>query len=276
MSSWVRTTTAVSLPGRTRASASSGHATISSSALGIRSAVANLPRASATIVCQPSRLARRQSSSAVSTAPMTSSRGGGPNTSAKILPSSVRWLRPRRSASPSSVESVRVPTPSPSTTVNRTARSPRSSNARMRRDKRGVRFLDEHVDLSSAGQSDRERELVGDPVGDELRRRSAEHLLRVLVHVVLDASARHRAGHLAAVRDHQLRADRARSRAACRDDGRECEPLAARLPALGVGQDLSHGEIVVSRSREQSRMWSRANSSPPAATRARRPAWACR
>ena len=55
-----------------------GQATTSSSALGIRSRVANLPRASATIVRQPTPCAARQSASAVSTAPKTSRRGGGP------------------------------------------------------------------------------------------------------------------------------------------------------------------------------------------------------
>jgi hypothetical protein len=69
LSSCVKTTTAVAWSGSTCANASSGHATISSSALGIRSAVANLPRASATIVRQPRSFAARQSDSAVSTAP---------------------------------------------------------------------------------------------------------------------------------------------------------------------------------------------------------------
>jgi hypothetical protein len=55
--------------GATRASASFGHSTISSSALGKRSRVANARRASATIVVQPRFLAARQSASAVSTAP---------------------------------------------------------------------------------------------------------------------------------------------------------------------------------------------------------------
>ena len=58
-SSCVRTTTAVAWSGRTRASASSGHATISSSALGTRSASRSVPRASATIVRQPSAFAAR-------------------------------------------------------------------------------------------------------------------------------------------------------------------------------------------------------------------------
>jgi hypothetical protein len=69
--------------------ASSGQATMSSSALGIRSGVANFPRASATIVRHPIILAALQRVSAVSTAPKTSKRGGGPSTSAKtVRPSS--------------------------------------------------------------------------------------------------------------------------------------------------------------------------------------------
>jgi hypothetical protein len=54
----------------------SGHSTISSSALGMRSRVANFARASATIVVQPSCFAAVQSASAVSTAPKINSRGG--------------------------------------------------------------------------------------------------------------------------------------------------------------------------------------------------------
>ena len=69
LSSWVRTTIAVWWSGATSASASSGHLTISSSADGMRSRVANFARASATIAVQPSSFAALQSASAVSTAP---------------------------------------------------------------------------------------------------------------------------------------------------------------------------------------------------------------
>jgi hypothetical protein len=69
LSSCVSTTIAVAVSGGCCASASSGQATSSSSALGIRSRVANRARASATTVLQPSSFAAAQSDSAVSTAP---------------------------------------------------------------------------------------------------------------------------------------------------------------------------------------------------------------
>ncbi len=56
-----------------------------SSALGTRSGVAYWARASTQIVRQPTRFAAAQSASPVSTAPTTTSRGGGPNTSAKTF-----------------------------------------------------------------------------------------------------------------------------------------------------------------------------------------------
>ena len=65
MSSWVRTTTAVSLPGCTCASASSGQATITPSALGTRSRRGELParvgddRAPAELLGQAAELLRR-------------------------------------------------------------------------------------------------------------------------------------------------------------------------------------------------------------------------
>ena len=65
----VRTTTAVWWSGWTWASVSSGQATISSSAEGMRSRVANFARASATMVVHPRSFAAAQSASAVSTAP---------------------------------------------------------------------------------------------------------------------------------------------------------------------------------------------------------------
>jgi hypothetical protein len=67
------------------ASASSGQATSSSSALGIRSFVAKRARASATTVFQPSSFAVLQSASDGSTAPLTKRIGGGPKTSAKTV-----------------------------------------------------------------------------------------------------------------------------------------------------------------------------------------------
>src|SRR5436190_3690819 len=117
-SSCVSTTTAVRSSGGNRSSASSGQATTSSPALGIRSRVANRDRASETIVRQPSTFAARQSSSARSTAPKTRSSGGGPSTSAKTCSPSIS-CSPVRVTSPF-VESQRSPARSPSTTVNAT------------------------------------------------------------------------------------------------------------------------------------------------------------
>ena len=145
LSSWVSTTIAVWWSGRTCASASCGHSTMSSSADGIRSRVANFARASATIACQPSSFAPRHIASAVSTAPYTKRRGGGPYHSTKTFEpsSSVRSvLRPRRMSpsncataspspsptrSPDSRTSTFVPAVAPSTAVKRI---PRSSDSR--------------------------------------------------------------------------------------------------------------------------------------------------
>ena len=86
-SSWTSETTAVSAS----TSISSGHATISSSALGTRSRVASPVRGSTTTVCQPSGRASAQSASAMSPAPTTTSRGGGETRSANtVRPSSSR------------------------------------------------------------------------------------------------------------------------------------------------------------------------------------------
>ena len=100
-----------------------------------------------------------------------------------------------------------------------------------------VRRVHEHVDLAAAGQPDGERELVRDPVLEELRLRAVEHLARVAEDLVLDTAARDGAGHLAALGDGELRADRARRRLPGRDHGRERDPLPARPPALDVGRE---------------------------------------
>src|SRR3954453_4169007 len=68
----------------------------------MRSGVANCARASTQIVRQPSCLAAAQSASAVSTAPTTTSRGGGPYTSAntRIPPWPTRPFRGTRGRAP--------------------------------------------------------------------------------------------------------------------------------------------------------------------------------
>ena len=96
LSSCVRTTTAVSRSSWICANASSGHSTTISSALGTRSGVANRARASTQIVRQPTDFASAHSASPVSTAPTTTSRGGGPKTSAKIVSPSCSSVPLRR------------------------------------------------------------------------------------------------------------------------------------------------------------------------------------
>ena len=49
--------------------------------------------------------------------------------------------------------------------------------------------LDEDVDLAAAREADRERLVVGDSVGEELRGRTLEDLASLAVDLVLDAAA---------------------------------------------------------------------------------------
>src|SRR5439155_13676154 len=191
----------------------------------------------------------------------------GPNTSANtVAPScSITWLRPRRSASgasaasspgpspivePSSRTSSFAPSPSPATIVSTTARppvstTPRSSSktlmpapapakpapplsGRLRQAYAGsLERLDEDVDLAAARQADLERHVVRDAVRQEAGRSAAQHLLRREDDVALHATARDRAGELAAVAHRELRADGSRRRPAGGDNGRERHLLAA-------------------------------------------------
>src|SRR5207244_11537285 len=108
-----------------------------------------------------------------------------------------------------------------------------------------VGHLDEDVDLAAAGQADAERLVVRDAVRQELRRRSAEHLPRGTVDLVLDAAAGDGAGELAALRDGELGADGAWGRAPRRDDRGQREPLAPAAPPLDVRDALLHDSILV-------------------------------
>jgi len=56
-------------------------------------------------------------------------------------------------------------------------------------DQRVRRGLDEDIDLAPTWKTDRERELVRDPVREELRARSFEYLARVVVDVALDTAS---------------------------------------------------------------------------------------
>ena len=76
---------------------------------------------------------------------------------------------PSPTRSPDSRTSSFEPTPSPSTTVKSRPRSPDSSSSASRSISVTPRALDEHVDLAAAGQADAPGELVGDPVGEQLR-----------------------------------------------------------------------------------------------------------
>src|SRR5262249_19803664 len=104
----------------------------------------------------------------------------------------------------------------------------------------------EDVDLAAAREPDRPGELVLDPVGEQDRPACTQDLLRVLVHVGLDATAGHRARELARLRDRELRPDRARRRAPGRDDGRDRHLLATRPEALDVREDLLHAACLLS------------------------------
>ena len=104
---------------------------------------------------------------------------------------------------------------------------------------------DEDLDLTAAGQSHVERIVVGDAVGDQLRRAGLQHLLGAQHDIGLDAAARDRAGHLAVLGDQQPRAQRARRRALGVDHRGNGEwPPLVQQP-LGVREHVSH---VVNRS----------------------------
>ena len=79
-----------------------------------------------------------------------------------------------------------------------------------------------------------------------MRALAAEDRRRVGVHVALHAAARHRAGQRAVLRDDELGAQRARRRAARRDDRRQREALAPLPQAVDVGQDVPHASCLLS------------------------------
>src|SRR5207302_7858081 len=159
-----------------------------------------------------------------------------------------------------------APTRGPATTVSTTARPPLSTTrlsssktvmpapapaqpapplpGRLRRayaDSRSLQRLDEDVDLAAARQADLQCHLVGDAVGDETRGSAPQHVLRGEHDVALDAAAGDGACELPALADGELRADGPRRCSAGRDDRGERDLLAARAPAIDVGQQLLHG-----------------------------------
>src|SRR5919106_3671446 len=136
-------------------------------------------------------------------------------------------------------------------------------------EQRLVRSRDEDVDLASARQADRERELVGDPVAEDLRLRAGEHLAGVAEDLVLDAAAGDGADHLAPLGDGELRSDRPGSRLSRGDDRRDRDALAAAAPALDLGQDLSHAACLLCIPTRTSASSSRLARSPPETNRSR-------
>src|SRR5437762_2763019 len=100
--------------------------------------------------------------------------------------------------------------------------------------------LDEDVDLAAARQPDFPRVLVGDPVRDEPRPAARQDLCGLGGDVALDAPAGDRPRQLAALRNRQLRPERARRRPARRNDGRERDGLPFRPPAFDRIKHVAH------------------------------------
>ena len=188
LSSWVSTTTAVPMSGWTCANASSGQATMSSSALGIRSRVAKRARASATIVVHPSSFAAcaerfRGVDGAVDEQPRRRRVDVGEDGAAvrarargcdRCAARRGRALRARRGRPGRRAvlahEELRAGVLA-LRTVSTTARLP-SSTTRCSSSKTlsvSLQRLDEDVDLAAAREPDSERHVVGDPVRQELR-----------------------------------------------------------------------------------------------------------
>ena len=258
LSSWVRTTTAVAWSGATCANASSGHATISSSALGIRSRVANFARASATIVRQPSSFApaaERLGSvdGAVDEQPRRRPVDLGEDRAALELEhpaarAADQLVGVRRRARPARRRPSRHP--------RRRAASRPSALAFDDGEHDGAAAVALELraavaDLTGGARRRRRsrRRRAGRPPRPPRRRSRSErsfgspvakHLLRLLEDVALDAAAGDRAAELAALGDGEARADRARRRAAVRDDRGDDDRLALLLPALDLGEDLLH------------------------------------
>ena len=98
-----------------------------------------------------------------------------------------------------------------------------------------TRLADPDVDLAAA------REVVRNPVREQPRLAAAQDFARSFIHVVLDTTARNRAGELSALRDRELRADRPWRGPPRRNDEGKGDALTARLPTLEVRQELPHG-----------------------------------
>ena len=104
-----------------------------------------------------------------------------------------------------------------------------------------TRLADPDVDLAAARKTDAEREVVRNPIREQPRLAAAQDFARSFIHVVLDTTARNRAGELSALRDRELRADGPWRGPPRRNDEGKGDALTARLPTLEVRQELPHG-----------------------------------
>src|SRR2546423_1770249 len=147
-------------------SISSGHLTTISSALGTRSRVASPARGSTTTVRQPSGFASAQSASAMSPAPTATRRGGGGAAPAEEAPAHLVWGGSLAGPPPAGLVAC-------DDDVARAALDRRCAGER----------LDEDVDLPPAREADAPGFVVGDPVGDALRRSARQHGLRAFGNV---------------------------------------------------------------------------------------------
>src|SRR5260370_31959692 len=97
--------------------------------------------------------------------------------------------------------------------------------------------VDEQGDVATGGQAGPERRGGRDAVAQELRHAGLEYVPRMLRDVALDTAAGDGAAQLAALRDRELRADRARRRTAGGDDpcDREAPPPPPPPPAVVGG-----------------------------------------
>ena len=108
-----------------------------------------------------------------------------------------------------------------------------------------IRLVHPDVDLAAAGKPDRQREIVGDPVGEQPRLAAGEHLPGRLDDLALDATPRDGAGELAALRDDQLGTNGPRRRPPSGDHTCHRHAVAASAPALQLGQDFAHSLMLV-------------------------------
>ena len=194
--------------------------------------VANRARASLTTVRQPSSFARRQSASAVSTAPKTSRRGRRPEDLGEDA--ACRRARPRVTRLPKQVVGATGSSPSRTTRCVPSVEVGECDRALVAADDRASRSR-------TSGSGSYTATSISPPHGKpdlsacsseipNVSSRAApprEHLAAASKTSRLDAAARDGAVQLAALGDDELRADGPRGGAARRDDGGERDALPA-------------------------------------------------